>query len=271
MNFPQLLVTIPFIFSTRATPPLPGHYTETNPYSDFTATLVESIPDSEESNVTQHKIHIKNTGEGYLKSFSILSSEGYTDRSSQVLDSISQQNQVIAPGQEVDVVFDTYYPVESLDDIDLLGYAYTEFTEEVNYTCGRYLERLPLPVDEWFYYRADMVFDVENDQYCYGAIIKTKCGDTDYYFEVDLEDNFNLRASIELKDYDSVEVVKIVKTRYRYISYCDYNCYNDEKEEINPFAIIIPVSSIILVGIGTIVFFSIHSSKKNSNKKDIIS
>ena len=73
MNFPQLLVTIPFIFSTRATEPLPGHFVRRKEYRDFTATLVESIPNPEDEKCTRHKVHIKNTGEGYIKEFRMLS------------------------------------------------------------------------------------------------------------------------------------------------------------------------------------------------------
>ena len=284
MNFPQLLVTIPFIFSTRATEPLPSHFVERKEYRDITTTLVESIPDPEDEKCTHHKVHIKNTGEGYIKEFSMFSAEGYTNHYRQCIDGSALQNQVIAPGQEVDEVFDVYYSVESLDDVTIVGYAYVDFTDEVNYTCGEHLESLNSVDENLYHYRVDMVLDAENGQYCYGAIIKIKHEDIEYYFEADLVHNFSFTTPVEFKDDDSVEVIKIVKTEYRYSSYYGDNYYNQgqnkdcarckkygQDEELNPLVIIIPVSSIILVGIGTIAFFSIRSSRKNGKKKDIIS
>ena len=245
----MLLAAAPTI---KATPALPQHEIQAkNSTTGFEATLVEKTddPDSYSGKGKTYKIHLKNTGEAYIKSFMLefpTESENsrYSSYGTEFPEFVSDDS-VLAPGQETDVYVSANYNASSLDDFYMTSIVYGEFTDEVKVTGGKTITVYDYGEGQ-FQYRntVDLKFDKENDRYCYGAIIKVNVEDNDYYFEVNLCENFTFYSSVNLKEYErkEVEVVKVLK--------CEYSHYRQSKS--NPF-VIFPILILLAVSIPFLV------------------
>ena len=246
----MLLAVAPTI---KATPALPQHEIQAkNSTTGFEATLVEKTddPDSYSGKGKTYKIHLKNTGEAYIKSFMLefpteSGNSRYSSYGTEFPEFVSDDSSVLAPGQEMDVYVSANYNASSLDDFYMTSIVYGEFTDEVKVTGNKTITVYDYGEGQFQYLNTiDLKFDKENDRYCYGAIIKVNVEDNDYYFEVNLCENFTFYSSVNLKEYErkEVEIVKVLK--------CEYSHYKQSKS--NPF-VIFPILILLAVSIPFLV------------------
>ena len=263
----MLLAAAPTI---KATPALPQHEIQAkNSTTGFEATLIEKTddPNSYSGKGKTYKIHLKNTGEAYIKSFMLeFPTESVNSRYSSYgteFPEFVSDDSVLAPGQETDVYVSANYNASSLDDFYMTSIVYGEFTDEVKVTGDKTITVYDYGEGQFQYRNTiDLKFDKENDRYCYGAIIKVNVEDNDYYFEVNLCENFTFYSSVNLKEYErkEVEVVKVLK--------CEYSHYKQSKSNtfvIFPILILLAVSIPFLVIGGLIVLvvvLAVRSRKK---------
>ena len=223
----MLLAVAPTI---KATPALPAHEIQAkDSTTGFEATLVEKYDDvdSYSGKGKTYKIHLKNTGEAYIKSFMLefpteSGNSRYSSYSTEFPEFVSDDS-VLAPGQETDVYVSANCNASSLDDFYMTSIVYGEFTDEVKVTGEKTITAYDYGEGQYQYRNTvDLKFDKENDRYCYGAIIKVNVEDNDYYFEVNLCENFTFYSSVNLKAYENkeVEIVKVLK--------CEYSHYNQK-------------------------------------------
>lgn len=221
----MLLAVAPAIKASQA---LPGHYVTAQDYTNVQASLIEKYDDEERSNDMNqgktYKIHVKNTGSGYLSYlmlfFSPNSKEGYRSYFTEM--GFISESSLLAPNQETDVIISAYYDTDSLDDFYIGGSAYVDFTEEIHATGEMKIishEQDGVEGLHKYAHSTQMKFDVEKDvksDYCYGAVIKVNVGGEDNYFVVNLEDDFYFYTSVPLSDKEETdfEIVKLIKTDY---------------------------------------------------------
>ena len=265
----MLLAAAPTI---KATPALPQHEIQAkNSTTGFQATLIEKSDDTDSysGKGKNYKIHLKNTGDAYIEGFYLQfpkesGNDGYTSYET-VFPEFVSRNSVLAPGQETDIIVSANYDAGSLDDFYMSAVVFGEFTDEVSIYGTKKLQAIKDYGEGEYQYvnTIDMQFDKENDRYCYGAIIKVNLEGQDYYFNVNLCENFTFFTSLYLKEYENkeVEIVKVLR--------CEYSHYKQSKSNpfvIFPILILLAVSIPFLVIGGLIVLvviLAVRHNKKN--------
>ena len=251
----MLLAMAPVI---KATPALPPHKVTPSEYNNFDISLIEKYDDADSYSGQGkcYKVHLKNTGNGYLDYLSFaFPKEGKNGRyQSYGFDSdFISSNSVLAPQQEMDVIISANYNTDSLNDFYIYASAYTQFTDEVTITGSKKIiyEEGSRDDKPHYFNRVDMSFDKENDKYCYSAIIKVEVDGTDYYFVVHSADQFYFDSSIRLGESNEkeVEVVKVLKTEYPY--------YEQSHSNLSPLYIFFIISPVIAVFVLASIIISV--------------
>lgn len=215
-----LLAVLSMIPGLTATPPLPPRTVTTDEYNDFEVTLVEKYAEDEEGysqsfeQGTCYKVNVKNTGEGYIKDIHFTFDGSHRSYHS-MLEGKSSNEYVIAPNQEATFVVSANYNTDNFEDFEIIGSAYTGFTDELTVTGSKTITTNKY--GDLYYYYVDMSFDhIGRDRYCYGAIIKAYQDDKETYFVVDECNDFSFSSTKEVKgnENNEVEIVKILKTEY---------------------------------------------------------
>lgn len=261
-----LLLTGPVI---KATPPLPPRVVTPSSYSNFETTLIEKYDDEESvsGKGKSYKIHVKNTGYGYINYVYFTFDGGFQSYSSKIEDYCSDAY-VIAPNQEADFIVSANYDTDKLDDFTIAADAYTDFTDEV-YVYGNHTitsVRNDLTSDENYRYHniVDVDFDVYYSRYCYGAIIKVNNEGEYSYFVVQFTDNyfaFDSKYPLTMEgEHKGIQVVKVLKKEY---SHYKVEKRNDTIQTL--LSVVIP-STVLFLIIG-IVFFVVI--KINQRKKKV--
>lgn len=228
-----LFTVISVASGIKATPPLPARRVTASDYQDIAYSFVEKYNDPDVYDRYCYKIHVINTGEGYLNNVTLTFDDGYRTYDSQIVNAISSCS-VIGPYQEADFVIPSYYNVESSDGFTVQATAFKDFTNEIEISGNKeiYSSRYE---DGHYYNTVDIYFgNGRKDQYCYGAIIKAKVAEEDAFFVVNAWDNYAFDTTTPVDDY--AEVIGLIKTPYSayeeewtydHISY-DYGSHHTE-------------------------------------------
>ena len=261
------LISAPVI---KATPPLPPYDVSTKSYSDIQMTLIDKYDDEDSAsgNGKSYKIHVKNTGKGYVKYFSLgfpkETPTGSHFSSYKTETPFVSKNSVLAPGQELNIVISANYDTNNLDDFIINADAYVDFFNDV-YAYGSFTltsEKNTINPDIPYLNRVDMHFDAENNRFCYGAIIRINDEGTYSYFEVDLQNNFSFYSEAPLVaegESKEVELVKILRTEYSH-----YSEHRVLHETLPIILIVAPILGLFLIiGLIATIVFAVYGKRKN--------
>ncbi len=254
----------------KATPALPPHDVSIQRYNKFDVTLIEKYddPDSYSGEGKTYKINVKNTGEGYLTFVGLYfpkENEDYRYSSYGFEPGFVSDNSVLAPNQEKEMIISANYDVDNINDFYIDGGAYVDFTDEVTVTTDYTITTRKTDYTSELYQYVNVVnmtFDKDNDRYCYGAIIKVNVEGEDYYFKVDLSNDFFFYTSIPLSDEEQAEfeIVKVLKTEYSH--------YKESKTNYGSLAfslILVPVliTALFICLLAVIIIIAIRSHKND--------
>lgn len=214
-----ILLSIPTL---KATPPLRDRVITSSPYSDVNITLIEKTDDSESvsGEGKKYKIHVKNTGTGYLDilTFGFPKDSEYRYKSYNI-EFVAQRysnQQVFGPNEEWDMIISANYDTNDINDFYVSTYAYTEFDNSLKISGTKNVYSEENPYKQGTYRNSiDASFDgiephSNNERYCYGAIVKATIEGEAKYFAVNYDFYFETEVEID----GDIEIVELVKTEY---------------------------------------------------------